>query len=288
MGPALFSAVSNSKVRPPRWPHTVWLIAHLQTDVIELLVAHGANINARNRQGNSALAEAALKGKIDVARALLAAGADVEGVRTLNAYASGGWLDLATLLHRLTSVSSVSVTATHLRDRCVPHSVFSLRNLTSLIINDSHIASVPTAISLLTDLEHLSLSANDLRSLPITSFCLMHRLQSLRLAHNKLSSLPTMLPLPKLMVLDISHNEFRLLPPVCLRTEVAVNFANNPLLPPVNASPAAYAVFVPSLRELSAAAYADATSRPKRTVAAQREAKCARTSPTERSTCDAR
>lgn len=45
-------------------------------DVVKALVAAGANVNAANRKGETALMEAADDGYADAVRALLAAGAD--------------------------------------------------------------------------------------------------------------------------------------------------------------------------------------------------------------------
>jgi FOG: Ankyrin repeat len=51
--------------------------AHKQADSVRLLLAAGADVNAKNDDGSTALMAASLKGDINVVRMLLDANADV-------------------------------------------------------------------------------------------------------------------------------------------------------------------------------------------------------------------
>jgi ankyrin repeat protein len=48
-----------------------------QVDTVRLLIDNGADLNAKNDDGSTALMVAALKGHLEIVRTLLAAGADV-------------------------------------------------------------------------------------------------------------------------------------------------------------------------------------------------------------------
>ena len=55
-----------------------WAVYHNDLDLVNRLIAAGANVNARNDYGATPLSEAAVVGNVQVIRKLLSAGADVE------------------------------------------------------------------------------------------------------------------------------------------------------------------------------------------------------------------
>ena len=74
-----------------------------QTDLVKVLLEHGAEVNARSSQGATPLDDAALKGRVEVARLLLQHGADVKarnsyGGTPLHDAALGGHADVVELL----------------------------------------------------------------------------------------------------------------------------------------------------------------------------------------------
>ncbi len=73
------------------------------TDIVRLLLNHGANVNAEDLNGNSALHFAARKGQTDVARLLLDRGANMEacaldGSTPLHVASSFGYIDFVGLM----------------------------------------------------------------------------------------------------------------------------------------------------------------------------------------------
>ena len=58
-------------------PPLTWAAVMGQTEAAELLLQHGADINGRNREGNTALHLAMFLGRAETAELLLKSGADV-------------------------------------------------------------------------------------------------------------------------------------------------------------------------------------------------------------------
>lgn len=90
-----------------------------------------------------------------------------------------------------------------------------LQGITSLSLSSLNLTCVPKEISLMTGLQGLFLSNNQLISLPPDLFHGMTRLQSLSLDNNQLTALPQGLfdGLSGLLALNLSHNQLCTLPP---------------------------------------------------------------------------
>lgn len=107
----------------------------------------------------------------------------------------------------------------------------SLKNLQTLVISNNDIDDI-FIVGRLTNLTKLSASNNRIRTIP-DSFTNLHSLCELRIAHNKLSVLPSeevLVRLSSLKILDIGHNRipsFKHLE-VCKRSLIHINIRGNP------------------------------------------------------------
>ncbi len=60
-----------------------WAVYYNDAELVDQLIKAGANVNTKNAFGSSPMSEAAVVGNVKVMRALLAAGADAESLRTM-------------------------------------------------------------------------------------------------------------------------------------------------------------------------------------------------------------
>ena len=102
----------------------MWAAAEGHSDVVQLLIARGADVKAASKSGFTALVFAAIKNDAEIRRALLAAGADPnyalrDGITALNVAASYKSSKAAARPGRWRRRSRMSPTAPATR-RCIP------------------------------------------------------------------------------------------------------------------------------------------------------------------------
>ncbi|CAG5132711.1 unnamed protein product [Candidula unifasciata] len=94
----------------------------------------------------------------------------------------------------------------------IPRDIGKLHCLTTLLLDTNELLQVPVEITLLTNLERLTLSNNHLTELP-RGFKRLQKLESLHLANNKLEKFPLeVCDITSLVFLDASDNLIKLLP----------------------------------------------------------------------------
>lgn len=154
---------------------------------------------------------------------------NIEALRILNisdnSFLSTEWLSRASFAPQLQALVAKGNQLTNLE------SVLCLTSIRTLIVSDNQIEDI-TPLTRLSSLTKLSLSNNEIRRIP-DEIGNLSVLSELRLAHNKLSSLPSPQALAKLSalkILDIGHNRITSLDNLsaCSRVLTSINVKNNP------------------------------------------------------------
>ena len=108
----------------------------------------------------------------------------------------------------------------------LPDSIGNLKNLKTLVVNNTELSSLPYSIGNLKNLQTLDVSDNKLSSLPDSIGNLKH-LQKLNLSDNELTSLPNSIGnLKHLKTLDVSDNELSSLPQSIMDLILSDNFVS--------------------------------------------------------------
>lgn len=115
-------------------------------------------------------------------------------------------------------------------------SLSALRNIQALVVSDNQIEDI-FPIMQLTTLTKLSASKNQIRTIP-DGIAELHRLRELRLAHNKIATLPAkelLVKLTSLDILDLGHNRVTSLDNLVSCTSLTqLNVAENPAIAQVS------------------------------------------------------
>lgn len=112
-------------------------------------------------------------------------------------------------LYSLDTLNFLEISKTCLTE--IGDAVSRLPQLTTLVLHDNKLQSLPASINQLTKLKCLDVSRNCLTSFPSSLDSLVH-LHTLNASGNQLSSFPQIAALTDLHVLDLSQNQFERLP----------------------------------------------------------------------------